>query len=245
MSEKKPSPFALRVEERAPLSVIVSRQLRQAIMSGRVSAGTELPSEKDLTAELGVGRSTIREALRILQAQGLVSGGDTVSTRRPRVSTQQTLNLAAAQAMENAVRLGQVPLDDLVELRVVLEGASVEAAASADAEALATARSAIATMKTPGVDVEAFRAADLLFHRSLASASGNAAFPLVMGMLRSAISSHLGEALHDEHDAPAAMKRLTREHEGILKAVEGGQGERARMLMTKHIRSFYRERGDT
>jgi DNA-binding FadR family transcriptional regulator len=246
MSEKKSSsPFALRVEERAPLSVIVSRQLRQAIMSGRVSAGTELPSEKELTEELGVGRSTIREALRILQAQGLVSGGDTVSTRRPRVSTQQTLNLAAAQAMENAVRLGQVPLGDLVELRVVLEGASVEAASTATAEALESARSAVETMKTPGIDVESFRAADVLFHRSLATASGNAAFPLVMGVLRAAISSHLGEALHHQTDVAATMKRLTREHEAILKAVEGGQGERARMLMTKHIQAFYRERGDT
>ena len=123
MPVKKASPFELRAEDRAPLSVLVSRQLRQAIVSGRVSVGTELPSEKELTAELGVGRSTIREALRILQAQGLLSGGDTVSTRRPRVSTHQTLSLAAAQAMENAVRLGQVPLGDLVELRVVIEGA--------------------------------------------------------------------------------------------------------------------------
>jgi len=243
MVEKKRTPLALRLEDRAPLSVLVSRQLRQAIMSGRVAAGAELPSEKELTEELGVGRSTIREALRILQAQGLVSGGDSVSTRRPRVSTHQTLNLVAAQAMENAVRLGQVPLRDLVELRAVIEGASVEAAAkAARGEALETARAAVATMRTPGVDIETFRAADLQFHRSLASASGNGAFPLVMGVLRSAISSHLGEALLHEPDAPATMKRLAREHGAIFDAVEDGDGDRARKLMTKHIRSFYRER---
>ena len=239
--EKRASPFALRVEDRAPLSVLVSRQLRQAIVSGKVSAGTELPSEKELTEELGVGRSTIREALRILQAQGLLSGGDTVSTRLPRVSTQDTLHLAAAQAMENAVRLGQVPLDDLVELRVVIEGAVVSCARVGD-EALETARTALATMKAAGKDIEAFRAADFLFHRSLAMASGNAAFPLVMGVLRTAIASHLGEALHHEPDALATMKRLTREHEAILKAIEAGRSEDARTLMTKHIRSFYRGR---
>ena len=242
MIEKKASPFTLRVEDRAPLSVLVSRQLRQAIMSGRVTAGTELPSEKELTEELGVGRSTIREALRILQAQGLLSGGDTVSTRRPRVSTHQTLNLAAAQAMENAVRLGQVPLRDLVELRVVIEGAAVEAAASADGAALDAARAAIATMRAPGIDIDTFRAADLLFHRSLAVASGNAAFPLVMGVLRTAIAGHLGEALHHEPDPAATMKRLGREHAAIFGAVESARGDRARALMTKHIRSFYLER---
>ena len=122
MSEKKPSPFALRVEERAPLSVIVSRQLRQAIMSGRVSVGTELPSEKELTAELGVGRSTIRRGAphpagaraRVRWRYGLDAA--------PAGLDAADVDLAAAQAMENAVRLGQVPLGDLVELRVVVEG---------------------------------------------------------------------------------------------------------------------------
>ena len=251
------TPLELRAPDRAPLSVLVSRQLRQAIMSGRVAVGAELPSEKELTEELGEGRSTIREALRILQAQGLVSGGDSVSTRRARVSTHQTLNLAAAQAMENAVRLGQVPLHDLVELRVVIEGAAVEgasarprarskmpAAAELQDDALETARAALETMRMPGIDVETFRAADLQFHRSLAAASGNAAFPLVMGVLRAAISSHLGEALHQESDVGATMKRLAREHGAIFEAIESGRGERARALVTKHIRSFYEERAE-
>jgi GntR family transcriptional repressor for pyruvate dehydrogenase complex len=234
--------FDLTQETRAPLSVLVSRQLRQAIVSGRVGSGTELPSEKELTQELGVGRSTIREALRILQAQGLVSGGDTVSTRRPRVSTEATLSSAAALAMENAMRLGQVPLGDLVEVRVVIEGAAVEAAAGAKASALAGARDAIAAMKLARNDVDAFRVADLQFHRSLAAAGGNAAFPLVMGVLRTAISSHLGEALHRERDVVATMRALTREHEAIFHAVVAGERERARKLVTKHIRSFYESR---
>ena len=258
MAEKKRTALELSVPDRAPLSVLVSRQLRQAIMSGRVAVGAELPSEKELTEELGVGRSTIREALRILQAQGLLSGGDSVSTRRARVSTQQTLSLAAAQAMENVIRLGQVPLHDLVELRVVLEGASVESAAALarsssrskgtrragapQDDALETARAALAAMRAPGIDVDAFRAADLQFHRSLALASGNAAFPLMMGVLRTAISGHLGEALHQEADVAATMKRLAREHAAIFEAIETGRGERARTLVTKHIQSFYEER---
>lgn len=244
---KRRSLFTLRVEDRAPLSVLVSRQLRQAIMSGRVGVGMELPSEKELTQELGVGRSTVREALRILQAQGLVSGGDTVSTRRPRVSTEDSLSLAAAQAMENAVRLGQVPLDDLVALRVVLEGAAVEAAARAKPKVrhdmLEGARAAVASMKVAGIDVETFRAADLAFHRGLALASGNATFPLVMGVLRAAISSHLGEALDREPVVATTMKQLAREHEAILAAIESGRGERARLLVTKHVQSFYERRG--
>lgn len=236
----------LRRAERAPLSVAVSRQIRDAIVSGKVAAGAALPSEKELGLELGVGRSTVREALRILQAQGLVSGGDTVSTHRPRVATEETLSVAAAQSLENVVRLGQVPLDDLVALRVVIEGAALEEAARhGRSPALRAARDALAEMEGTSVDVERFRAADLAFHRSLAAASGNLAFPLVMGVLRGAIASHLGEALHRVKSPSATMQKLAREHRAILDAIERRDGERARALVTSHVRGFYRAKKST
>ena len=235
----RPKVFALGLEERAPLSLAVSRRMREAIVSGQIAVGTELPSESELAKDLGVGRSTVREALRILQAQGLLTGGDTVSTQRPRVSAEHTMSMAA-HTMENVLRLGQVPLRDLVGVRVVLEGAAVEqAAARGDLAALEDARSALAAMKAPRVGIEAFRAADLRFHQSLAAATGNLAFALVMGVLRSAISAHLGEALHRVPSARAAMTALTREHEAIYEAIARGHGKRARELVTDHIRAFY------
>jgi len=238
--------LGLRIEDRAPLSVIVSRKLREAIVSGRMSPGSAFPSEKELTTSLGVGRSTVREALRILQAQGLLSGGDTVSTQRPRISAAHTL-VSAAQAMENVIRLGQVPIADLVELRLVIEGAAIEQAAAAGsarggppaAGALAPARAALATMQDPGIDIPTFRDADLRFHRGLVAAAWNSAFPLVMGVLREAIAAHLGEALLHVKDPKRAMARLRREHQAIFSAVEAGRGALARGLVTRHIRSFY------
>lgn len=238
-SPTKASPFAFRVTDRAPLSVLVSRRLREAIMSGEVPLGTSLPSEKELTEQLGVSRSTVREALRILQAQGLLTGGDTISTQRPRVTDEHTVT-SAALAIESVLRLGQVPLDDLVELRVLIEGAAFEQAANERApEALDEARQALAVMKSSSVDVESFRAADLRFHRCLVAASGNVAYGLVMGVLRGAISAHLGEALHRVKDSKATLRELAKEHESILSAVEKGEAKRARALVTEHIRTFY------
>ncbi len=235
----KSSPFGVRIAERAPLSVLVSRQLREAIVSGKVAIGTEMPSEKDLSRDLGVSRATVREALRILQAQGLISGGETVSTARPRVSSDQTL-ATAAQAIETVVRLGHVPLRDLVELRVVIEGAAVVAAAELrDENALGEARSALDAMARKGVDALAFRAADLRFHRALAAASGNAAYPLVMGVLREAISTHLGEALLRVRDLRRTTGALIKEHGAILTAIEHGHGKRAQTLVAAHIHDFY------
>lgn len=230
-------PFDLSPATRAPLSVVVSQRLRDAIVSGQVSAGTELPSEQELAGRFGVGRSTIREAVRILQAQGLLSGGDTVSTRRPRVSSEEGLSSAASLAMENALRLGQIPLADLVELRVLLEGAMAEAAALAPREALAEAAAALAQME--GADLVTFQAADLRFHHGLALASGNAAMPLMMGVMRSAIAAHLGEALARRTDPSATTARLTTEHAEIFAAVSEGRSADARDLVSGHIRAFY------
>ncbi len=245
---KRPAPkaatFSLRVESRAPLSVVVSRQLREQIVSGMVTDGTELPSEKELSQKLGVGRSTVREALRILQAQGLLSGGDTVSTQRPRVSSEQSM-ATAADVMENVLRLGRVPLDDLVELRLVIEGAAVVQAAARAAnakEALAQAGESVLVMEAAYVDVETFRAADVAFHQAIAKAAGNAAYPLVMGVLREAISSHLGETLHKQKDTARSMATLAAEHAAILDAVTSGRSKRARALMESHIHDFYMAR---
>lgn len=232
-------PFQLSPTSRAPLSLLVSRQLRDAILSGRVAAGDELPSEHELAERFAVGRSTVREAVRILQAQGLLSGGDTVSTRRPRVGREEDLGAAAASAMENALRLGQIPLSDLVELRVLLEGASVEGASRAPTEALAEARAALDDMRQPGATTDDFLAADLRFHHGIALASGNAAMPLLMGVLRAAIAGHLGAALARLPDPRATAAQLTAEHEAIYEAVARADSDGARALVTRHIRDFY------
>src|SRR5664279_2278426 len=105
--------------ERAPLSLTVSARLREAILDGSLACDDVLPTEHELAATFRVGRSTIREALRVLQSQGLLSGADSTSTTRPRVTHQRTAQ-SAADALGLALRLGAIPLDDLVALRVVL-----------------------------------------------------------------------------------------------------------------------------
>lgn len=234
--------FQISPAQRTPLSVIVSRQLRDAILSGQISAGTELPSEHELAVQFAVGRSTVREAVRILQAQGLLSGGDTVSTRRPRVSSDDGLNAAAAQAMENALRLGQIPIDDLVELRIVLEGAMIEQAARSGSQALGEAHAALQDMVLAQHDAEAYLDADLRFHQGLAAASGNVAMQLMMGVLRSAVAGHLGAALNNLTDVGPTAAQLTDEHAAIYLAVAEGRGDDARKLLMHHLRGFYQPR---
>jgi DNA-binding FadR family transcriptional regulator len=224
-----------RAVRRAPLSLLVYSQIRDSILSGSLAVGTELPSEKDLAEHFDVSRSTIREAVRILQAKGLLSGGDTVSTARPRVS-DALVSTSASEALENALRLGRIPLTDLVELRQVVEGAAVSGAST---ECLDDARAALEIMRAPGVGVAAFHDADVRFHICLAGAGGNTAFSLVMTALRDAIAGHLRDALAAVPDPGPVLARLAAEHAAILDAVDGGAPDRAAALVRAHIWNFY------
>ncbi len=183
--------------------------------------------------------STRQALTRSAPASPVVTGsaerGDTVSTARPRVCARLA-HASASEALENALRLGRVSLPDLVELRLLLEGAAV---ASADPSVLGDARTALEVMREPGIDIAAFYAADVRFHLGLVEAGGNRAFVVVMGSLREVIGGYLRDAL-EALDTPArTIATLTEEHAAILAAIDEGDRARARTLVHAHIWGFY------
>lgn len=231
--------MAFEAVERRPVYQQVAAQLREAILAGELAGGDALPSERELGERFGVGRTTVREALRALQAQGLVvSGGATAPLR---VVRPEALSAGPArEALVHLLRLGQVPLSDLVELRSVLEGTAVAAAAhrrsDRDIEALA---GAVAAMRAALDDVEGFEQADVRFHLALAAASGNEAVHLVMLAVRDSIGTHLLDALRADPEPGATLRRLLAEHEALLAAVERGDADEARRLVEAHVVGFY------
>ncbi|ADB51474.1 FadR/GntR family transcriptional regulator [Conexibacter woesei] len=135
---------------RSPAYEQVAHQLREAILDGVLGPGDELPAERELCAQFGVSRTTVREALRALQAQGLaVAAGPTAPLR---VAAAETLSLGPLRtSLVHLLRLGRVPLDDLVEVRCALEAAAVAgAAARRDPAQLAEARAALDAMRAVG-----------------------------------------------------------------------------------------------
>lgn len=221
---------------RLPLSLEVAQRLRAAILDGTFGAGSELPTETELAQSFAVGRSTIREALRVLQAHGLISGADSVSTARPRVTHEGTA-ASAATALSTALQVGAIPLADLVALRVLLEAESMRQITSVPN----SARECLATMAdaVEVADYEAFHVADVDFHVSLAYASGNRALGFVIAVLRDGIAVHLLEALAAVEDVGAVLARLLAEHRAIVAALDAGDGERAADLVVDHIQGFY------
>lgn len=232
--------MAFQAVERRPAYHQVAAQLREAILSGELASGSELPSERELGERFGVGRTTVREALRALQAQGLVvSGGATAPLR---IVRPEALSAGPTRdALVHLLRLGQVPLADLVELRSALEGTAVAAVARQhehDDDLAAIVRE-VDAMRAALDDVPAFEQADVRFHLALAAASGNHAIHLVMLAVRDSIGSHLLDALQADPTSATTLRQLLTEHEQLLAAIQRRDAEEARRLVEAHIAGFY------
>ncbi len=224
---------------RNPVYLQVADQIREAILAGELAPGEALPTERDLSAQFSVSRTTVREALRALQAQGLVSGGG-------RTTPLRTTVIAAVpsgplrETLGNLVRLQRVSLADLVELRCALEAAALErAAATAALGDLHEAHLALAEMARPDVTVDEFDQADVRFHLALVASSGNQAMHLIMLAVRDAIADHLLEALRQLPRTGPTLHRLADQHRRILSALEAGDGKKAGRLVRDHIMGFY------
>jgi GntR family transcriptional regulator, transcriptional repressor for pyruvate dehydrogenase complex len=224
--------------ERSPLYRQVAEQIREVILSGGLAPGHNLPTERELSETFGVSRASIREALRHLEAQGLVSANGN-SGARTVVSEASTTHLM--DAMVQLLRLQHVTIEDLVDLRTVIETAAARRAAEGrENGALQEAHLALAVMRDEGVDVEEFYAADVRFHVALVRASGSEAMYLVMLAVREAIARHLLIALRSLPEASVVLAELAREHDAILAAVEAGDGAAAAEMLRDHILNFYR-----
>lgn len=245
--------MSFRAVTRNPAYEQVARQLREAILDGRLAPGDELPAERELCAQFGVSRTTVREALRALQAQGLaVATGPTAPLRVPRPDALSTGPLR--DSLVHLMKLGRVPLGDLVELRGALEAAAVSAAATILGTAplgdpdrrraaahVQEARRALEQMRAVDpADVAAFEEADVRFHLALVAASGNEALQLVMLAVRDSVSAHLLDALRSDPAPIRTLARLARQHDAILAAVEAGDAHGAETLLRDHVIGFYR-----
>lgn len=220
----------------SPLYQQVAGRIREAIVGGRFGPGDALPGERDLAEAFGVSRASVREALRQLEAQGLVAGGRTAQGR----TVARTNRAALTQAVSDSMALEQVSLGDLIELRCAVEGQALRLAAEvATPDDLREAWQTVEEMHRSHHDAAAYDLLDVAFHAALVRASGNQAMHAVMQACRDAQTRYLAEALERVADLTTTLARLTAEHEAIIRAVEAGRGDHAATLTEQHIRGFY------
>ena len=229
---------------------VVLARIEADLAAGRWAIGERLPAERAFAEELGVSRPSVREAIRVLEAMGVVrtavgSGPDSGAS----VIDHPAAGLGSAMRLHLAA--GTLPVRDVVALRVLLEtwavgqaAARVEQDPGPDAGAtVAAARALLDEMDAPDLAEARFHELDAAFHVMLAALSGNVLVEAVMLGLRGAIQEYVMVGTARLADWPSTADRLRAEHRTILAAIEAGDAPAASAAVGRHIEDFYREAG--
>ena len=164
----------------------IVEQVEDALARGDLRPGQRLPSERELVGQFEVSRSTVREALRVLESNGVVR------SRPGDPNGPEVLPFSSGALRKQMVRLARVDevrLSELVSFRMILDGsATMLAARLRTAEQLAEMESAIEVMRA-AIDIgyEEFSEADIAFHEAVARASRNSLIQVCNDVVRGVV----------------------------------------------------------
>ncbi|WP_295525672.1 FadR/GntR family transcriptional regulator [Novosphingobium sp. Chol11] len=215
-------------------SDVLADRLRQDILSDAYQPGVTLPTERELVSATGLSRGSVREALRILEAQGLVHtragryGGTTVS--------QPTTNQLASHI--NLYAKGRsIPLRVLVEVRLALEPMVAALAAERRTEEDLTTLRAISVRieEAAKENVPIFLEENVNWHDAIAAASHND----LLHAFATSVSGLMFEASQiKEFAAIEVRERVILAHAKILEAIEAGDAALARRRVERDVQAY-------
>jgi GntR family transcriptional regulator, transcriptional repressor for pyruvate dehydrogenase complex len=198
-------------------------RLGTAIRLGLLPPATRLPPERELADQLGISRSTLRQALTALTQSGhLVSqrgrtGGTFVSEEPP-------LAKDVPQSLEG-------PLRDLLDYRLAIEtGAALLAAERASPAAVARMKELVAAMEGQ-FDFPVYRRLDILFHLALAEASESPRMVAAMTEVQGGMSDLISHIAHP----PEVLTRSNAQHGRLVACLERGDAPRAVRVVYEHL----------
>lgn len=219
----------------------VLEHIEARLLSGELNAGDRLPGERALSVELGVGRSSVREALRVLEVLGLIRTATGSGPNAGAIITS-TPGGAMGSLMRLQVAARGFPVADIVRTRLILESAVAAELAEAGADAdLADVERLLVAMEDDELEASEFLALDAAFHLALAEASGNQVVAATMSGLRSGIEAYASAGVTRLADWDATSARLRREHHGVVRAIRAADPDEARRAVVDHISGYYAE----
>ncbi|MDE3103719.1 MAG: FadR family transcriptional regulator [Acidobacteriota bacterium] len=199
---------------------------RQMLSAGILAPGSKLPSERELAAHFKVARSSLRQALKVLEIMGVLTQkvGDGSYLQRDASSVLSV-------PMEFLVLLDRTTVEELTELRLIIEPAlAARAAERAGTEDIEQLRQSVLDLESSDGDYVRMVASDLSFHRAIFEASGN--------RLTVRLFHTIHRAMLDMISVTSQLVDLEHTlsfHKPILRAIEQRDAAQAAQLMTAHI----------
>ena len=204
----------------------IADQLRALIAAGELALGARLPPERDLAAQLGVSRPTVREALIALEVEGLVE-----------VRMGSGIYVAAPEsaALPRGVGAALGPFDIIRARQLIESEMAALAARQRSAVCVKLLRAAVKRMEDDiALGVMPIRG-DRDFHVALAEASENAALVRVVAELFDERNNPLFEQLGRHFENARSWRQAVAEHRAVLRAVAAGDVAGARAAMRTHL----------
>ena len=201
-------------------------RFQQLLSDGVLKPGARLPSERELATRFGVARSSLRQALKVLEVMGVIT---------QRVGDGSYLNKDASSVlsvpMDFLFLLDDISVQELVEMRLIVEPAlAARAAERATTADIALMKQAVAEFESSEGDRVKLVGADLLFHRRIFQASGNRLSGRVFHMIHRAMLNMMMVT-----SRMVDIGHTLRFHTDILDAIEQREPRLAAKLMTEHL----------
>ena len=214
----------------------IADELRTLIVSGELVEGDSLGHEPDLVERFGVSRPSLREALRILEAEGLVTvvrgvrGGVVVHAPDQRMTARTAALVLQAR---------NVPLADVFEARTLLEPMAARAIASMRGRraAIKELQNLIGQEEAAIEDPERFGVANAAFHERLVSLAGNQTLSIVAEMLNEVVARAVTAVsqVDDVVGSVSIRRRGIRSQQRLLDLLEAGDGAGAEEHWRSHM----------
>jgi GntR family transcriptional repressor for pyruvate dehydrogenase complex len=202
-------------------------KFQEMLREGVLTQGTRLPPERELAAHFNVARSSLRQALKVLEIMGIIT---------QKVGDGSYLNTdtsaVLAVPMEFLFLLDDTSVEELTELRLLMEpGLARLAAQRASADDIALLRKSIKDLESSSKDKLKLVSSDLLFHRAIFAASKNRAASSLFQTIHRAMAKMImvtSQLVELEHTLSF--------HKPIMHAIEQRNGDLAATLMTDHLK---------
>jgi Transcriptional regulators len=197
------------------------------IKKGLLKVNDKLPSERDLAEQFGVGRSTVREALKSMTVMGLLEARPGEGTFVRNIDSE-----SFKQLLQWSFFLNPAPIEEMVELRTLIELRMVEKAAQYRTEDhLKKLQESIVNMKKSLTNPMESKNYDLSFHLTIGNASGNKLLFNLLELIRLSLEEWFGHVLQERDFAENTIK----EHELIYEAIKNQDQAAAVQHMTTHL----------
>jgi GntR family transcriptional regulator, transcriptional repressor for pyruvate dehydrogenase complex len=215
----------------------VEETVKTAILSGDLKPGEMLPPEIELARQFNVSRTTVREALRVLSTQNLITkvpgarGGNFV-----RSVDHRALSDVVMESFDNLLTLGTIEFREVAEVRQLLEIPAARLASQFRSEEhLAGLSGIVARQKAASVDDPDVPGMDAEFHTLLATASGNRVLASFVQALH-----HATEPVNYLDLSPQVGRETVKQHAAIVRAVAEQDPDAAEKAVVTHL-SYLRE----